>query len=221
MSMGMTSAPRVATKEVPSWRLVSMMTVAGGIAGLLIVTAFQLTQPRIQHHQNEVMQVAIREVLKSPATFDTLYLHNGALVAALPAGVSDKGIEKIYLGHDAAGKRIGFAVSAAENGFQDLVTLMFGYDASKHRLIAMKVIANKETPGLGDKIDKDSTFVSEFAGVAAPLVGVKSGSGKDGPSDVVMITGATISSRAVIRIINNAIARWQPLMDAYREEGRL
>jgi Na+-translocating ferredoxin:NAD+ oxidoreductase RnfG subunit len=36
----------------------------------------------------------------------------------------------------------------------------------------------------------------------------------------VMITGATISSRAVIRIIDNAIARWQPLMDAYREEAK-
>ena len=35
-----------------------------------------------------------------------------------------------------------------------------------------------------------------------------------------MITGATISSRAVIRIINNAIARWQPLMDAYHEETK-
>jgi electron transport complex protein RnfG len=220
MSMGMTSAPRVATKEVPSWKLVSMMTAAGGIAGLLIVTAFQLTLPRIQHHQSEVMQVAIREVLKSPATFDTLYLHNGALVAALPPGVSAKGVEKIYLGHDAAGRRIGFAVSAAENGFQDLVTLMFGYDASEHRLIAMKVVANKETPGLGDKIDKDSAFVNEFAGVAAPLTGVKSGSGKNGANDVTMITGATISSRAVIRIINNAVARWQPLMDAYREDGK-
>jgi Na+-translocating ferredoxin:NAD+ oxidoreductase RnfG subunit len=32
-----------------------------------------------------------------------------------------------------------------------------------------------------------------------------------------MITGATVSSRAVIRIINTSIARWQPLMDAYRE----
>jgi Na+-translocating ferredoxin:NAD+ oxidoreductase RnfG subunit len=41
-----------------------------------------------------------------------------------------------------------------------------------------------------------------------------------GPNDVEMITGATISSRAVIRIINNAVARWQPLMDAYHEEKK-
>ena len=218
MSMGMTSAPRVATKEVPPWRLVAMMTAAGALAGLLIVTAFQVTLPRIQHHQGEVMQLAIQEVLKSPARFDTLYLHNGVLVRRLPAEVSQKGIEKIYLGYDKDGKRIGFAVSAAENGFQDLVTLMFGYDAAKHRLIAMKVIANKETPGLGDKIEKDRNFVNEFADAATPMEGVKPGSGKEGENDIAMITGATISSRAVIRIINNAIARWQPLMDAYREE---
>jgi Na+-translocating ferredoxin:NAD+ oxidoreductase subunit G len=220
MSMGMTSAPRVATKEVPSWRLVAMMTAAGALAGLLIVTAFQVTLPRIQHHQGEVMQLAIQEVLKSPARFDTLYLHEGALIKRLPAGVSEKGIERIYLGYDAGGNRIGFAISAAENGFQDLVTLMFGYDATTHRLIAMKVIANKETPGLGDKIEKDQSFVSGFGDAAAPIKGVKSGGGKNGDNEVAMITGATISSRAVIRIINNAIARWQPLMDAYREETK-
>lgn len=218
MSMGMTSAPRVVTKEVPSWRLVAMMTAAGALAGLLIVTAFQLTLPRIQRHQGEVMQAAIQEVLKSPARFDTLYLQNGALVRKLPAGVSQKGIERIYLGYDKNGKRIGFAVSAAENGFQDLVTLMFGYDAAQHRLIAMKVIANKETPGLGNKIESDQNFVNGFADAAAPIKGVKAGSAKGGDNDVAMITGATISSRAVIRIINNAIARWQPLMDAYRED---
>ena len=220
MSMGMTSAPRVATKEVPSWKLVAMMTAAGALAGLLIVIAFQVTLPRIQHHQGEVMQMAIQEVLTSPARFDTLYLHNGALVKRLPAGVTEKGIEKIYLGYDKTGKRIGFAASAAENGFQDLVTLIFGYDAAKHRLIAMKVIANKETPGLGNKIETDEAFVSGFIDAGVPVEGVKSGAGEKGANDVVMITGATISSRAVIRIINNAIARWQPLMDAYREESK-
>ena len=219
MSMGMTAAPPVARKEVPSWKLLSIMTAAGAVAGLLIVTAFQVTLPRIQHHQGEVMQRAIREVLKSPASFDTLYLHGGALVKTLPAGTSSKGLEKIYLGYDAGGRRIGFAVSAAENGFQDLVTLMFGYDASSRRVIAMKVVANKETPGLGDKIEKDSAFVGEFLGAVAPLRGVKPGTGK-ADADIEMITGATISSRAVIRIINNAIARWQPLMDAYREETK-
>ena len=220
MSMGMTSAPPVVAKDVRSWKLLAMMTGGGAIAGLLIVSAYTLTLPRIERHQGEVMQMAITEVLKSPATYDTLYLHNGALVKDLPAGTDTKKLEKVYLGHDAAGKRVGFAVRAAENGFQDLVMLMFGYDASMHKLIAMKVIGNKETPGLGNKIETDSSFVNGFANAVAPINGVKKDRGKSTPSDVVMITGATISSRAVIRIIDNAIARWQPLMDAYHEEAK-
>jgi electron transport complex protein RnfG len=216
--MGTSGAPPVAAKDVRSWRLLAMMTGAGAIAGMLIVTAFQATLPRIERHQGEVMEAAITEVLKAPATYDTLYLLGGRLVKALPAGTSPKGIDKIYLGHDAAGERVGFAISAAENGFQDLVSLMFGYDAAAHTLIAMKVIGNKETPGLGNKIETDSAFVNGFVSSTAPLNGVKKDRGKSGPNDVVMITGATISSRAVIRIINDAIARWQPLMDAYREE---
>ena len=216
----MTKAAPVVAKDVRSWKLLAMMTGAGAIAGLLIVSAYTATLPRIEQHQGEVMQAAITEVLKAPASYDTLYLYNGALAKSVPAGTDTKKLEKVYLGHDASGKRIGFAVSAAENGFQDLVTLMFGYDASAHKLIAMKVIGNKETPGLGNKIETDSEFVNGFVNAVVPINGVKKDRGKSGPSDVVMITGATISSRAVIRIIDNAIARWQPLMDAYHEEAK-
>jgi electron transport complex protein RnfG len=207
MSMGMSAgAPPNAAKDVPSWKLLTLMTAAGAIAGLLIVTAYQATLPRIEHHKGEVERAAVREVLKAPPSFDTLYLYKGGLVKHLPAGTSTKGLEKVYLGHDAAGKRVGFALSGTENGFQDPVTIMFGYDAA--------------APGLGNKIESDSAFLDGFVNAAAPLNGVKKDRGKHAPNDVVMITGATISSRAVIRIINDAIARWQPLMDAYTEEAK-
>ena len=218
MSMGMSAGAPTVQKEVRSWKLLAMMTGAGALAGLLIVTSYQMTLPRIEQHKSEILRAAVSEVLKAPRTFDTLYLHDGALRRSLPPGTNTKGLERIYLGHDAAGNRTGFAISATENGFQDPVTLMFGYDAAARRLIAMKVISNKETPGLGDKIEKDTAFVNDFGGAATPLNGVKKGTATTQASDIVMITGATISSRAVIRIINNAIARWQPLMDAYREE---
>ena len=217
MSMGMTSATPVARKDAPSWRLVLMMTVAGALAGLLIVTTYELTLPRIQHHQAETMAAAIQEVLKAPARYDTLYLHDGKLVKVLPAGADAKKTEKIFLGYDAAGNRVGFAMSAIGVGFQDPMTVMFGYDAAKRQVIAMRVIANKETPGLGDKIVKDTGFVAEFSPVGAPIEGVKKDRATGAADEVAMITGATVSSRAVIRIINDAVARWQPLMDDYRE----
>ena len=221
MSMGANAGtPPNATAEVRSWKLMTLMTAAGALAGLLIVTAYQLTLPRIEHHKGEVERAAVQEVLKAPSSFDTLYLYRGALVARLPTGTNTKGLDKIYLGHDSAGHRVGFALSGTENGFQDPVTVMFGYDAAAHTLIAMKVIANKETPGLGNKIESDTAFINGFVDAGAPLSGVKKDRGKSSPNDVVMITGATISSRAVIRIINDAIARWQPFIDAYKEEAK-
>lgn len=221
MSSGMMSGtPPNAATDVRSWKLMTLMTAAGAIAGLLIVTAYQTTLPRIERHRGEVERAAVQEVLKAPRRFDTLYLFNGALVKRLPAATSTKGLEKVYLGHDAAGRRVGFALSGTENGFQDPVTVMFGYDAAAHTLIAMKVIANKETPGLGNKIESDSAFINGFVDVKAPVNGVKRDRGKSGPNDVVMITGATISSRAVVRIINDAVAHWQPYMDAYHEEAK-
>ena len=217
MSMGMTSAPRAAAKDVPSWRLVAMMTLAGALAGLLIVSTYELTLPRIEHHQAETMAAAIQEVLKAPARYDTLYAQGGTLVKRLPAGVDAKKAERIFLGYDAMGNRVGFAVSTVGVGFQDPMTVMFGYDAAKRQVIAMRVIASKETPGLGDKIVMDTAFVAEFSPVVAPINGVKKDRATGAANEVAMITGATVSSRAVIRIINDAVARWQPLMDAYRE----
>ena len=218
MSMGMTAPRPAPATETPSWKLVTMMTAAGALAGLLLVGVYELTLPKIEHHQGEVMQVAIREVLEAPARFDTLWAVDGKLVKALPAGTSPKGVERIWLGFDGAGKRVGFAMRATENGFQDPVTVMFGYDAATKTVTAMRVIANKETPGLGDKIVKDSAFVNGFVDAAAPVEGVKAGRATGAENEVQMITGATISSRAVIRIVNNAIAHWQPLIDAYAEE---
>ena len=219
MSM-MQSAPAPAMKtDVPSWRLLALMTGAGAIAGALIVVVYQATLPGIERHKGEVMREAVQEVLRGPRSFDTLYLVNDALVKTPPPGSNTKALDRIYLGRDADGKRIGFAISATENGFQDPVTVMVGYDAAARRVIAMKVIANKETPGLGNKIESDSAFVNGFVNAATPLNGIKAGSGSRSPNDVVMITGATISSRAVIRIINDAVARWQPLIDAYHEEA--
>jgi Na+-translocating ferredoxin:NAD+ oxidoreductase subunit G len=220
MSMMTSAAPPAGSRDVKSWRLLALMTGAGAVAGLLIAASYEATLPRIERHKGEVVRATVQEVLKGPALFDTLYLVNGALTKVLPAGTSAKGLETVYLGRDANGGRLGFAVSATENGFQDPVTVMFGYDPAARTVIAMKVIANKETPGLGDKIVKDSTFVKDFEQAVTPLEGVKKGAATTRANDIVMITGATISSRAVIRIINNAIARWQPLMDAYSEGAR-
>jgi electron transport complex protein RnfG len=147
-----------------------------------------------------------------------LYLQKGVLTRSPTAGEDRKGLPKAYLGFDASGKRLGAAVTAQEPGFQEEVLLMIGFEPSSGALIGFKVLDEKETPGLGDKIERDTSFGSQFPGRIAPLKGVRARNATD-PSQVQTITGATISSRAVIRIINHAVERWQPLLLAYENGG--
>ncbi len=214
----MTAAqPPAGRPTVASGRLLATLAGAGAAAGLLIVFVFGLTQPTIEAYKARMLQEAVFEVLEAPDHYDTLYAYAGALVDSLPPGVGprDKGVETIYHGYRTDGTSIGYAIPAGEPGFQDVIRLIFGYDPGTGTILGMKVLESKETPGLGDKIEKDSAFVGQFSGASSPLDGVKARdrTGTD-PHEVAMITGATISSRAVIRIINNALERLGPVFQA-------
>lgn len=212
-------APTEPVPEVPSWRLVLTLALAGAIAGLLIVMVHGWAQPRIQAHQAQALAAAVHEVLGAPERTERLFVVDGALVERLPAGMDSMRLERVFLGYDAAGAPIGFAVQGAEAGFQDVIRLIFGYDPATDRLLGMLVLDHKETPGLGDRIVNDSAFVGAFRGARAPLAGVKSGAGSGDDREVDMITGATISSRAVIDIINGRIEALGPVLKAHLKGG--
>ena len=206
------------SKSTPAWRLLLTLALAGAMSGWLVVSVYKLTLPAVQKHAAEQLRAAVHEVLKAPARWDTLYLVNDALSRTPPGKADLADIPTAFVGFDASGKRVGVAITASEPGFQQLLTLMIGFDPQSGTLIGFKVLDQKETPGLGDKIERDSAFGGQFAGRVVPLRGVRDRAGKP-PSEVQTITGATISSRAVIRIINNAVARWRPLIDAWDKGG--
>ena len=206
-----------APPAVPSARLVGTLAGAGAFAGLLIVLVFGWAQPRIAAHQAQVLAGAVGEVLGAPARTERLWVVDGKIVSDLPAGADSSNAERVWAGYDAAGKRVGFAVLGAEPGFADVITLLFGYDPAQKRVLGMKVLDNKETPGLGDRIVRDSAFVRAFRGARGPLTGVKPGAGKGAENEVNLITGATISSRKVVDIINHRLQKVGPLLERYQE----
>lgn len=201
--------------EVRTSSLLATLGAAGALAGLLIVMVHQVTQPAIQAHKAEVLRAAVQEVLGAPDHYDTLYVFEGSLVERPPEGVSVDKLERLFLGFHENGEPVGFAITGAEPGFQDVIELIFGYDPGTRTVLGMKVLSSRETPGLGDKIEKDQAFVSEFEGVEAPIEGVKSGRATGAENEVDMITGATISSRTVIAIINHRLERLEPMLQSY------
>ena len=196
-----------------TFRLVATLAVAGVLAGILIAAVNQHTMPIIEAYRAEQLRLAVYEVLPQAARYTTFYLVDGALSASLPAGAKETDYRRIYAGYDEAGQLVGLALSRGESGFQDVVQVIFGFDPASGRLSGMKVLESKETPGLGDKIFKDQAWVDQFfAGPQVPLLPVKPGAGRGLPGEIDTITGATISSRTVIQIVNNAVEEWMPVL---------
>ena len=210
--------PPPAETSVTSFRLVATLTLAGMVAGVLMALLFSWAQPRILAEQQRRIHAALAEVLKAPARVEPLYVYRGRVVKALPAGADTAGVARVFEGFDAAGKPIGFGISGTGPGFADNVGLIFGYDPRSGQVLGMKVLESKETPGLADKITFDTAFIAGFGRARAPLRGVKTGRETGDAHEVDMISGATISSTAVIRIINRRVEALGPVLAAYLKE---
>ena len=113
----------------------------------------------------------------------------------------------VYAGYDENDKLVGIAVPASGMGFADVLKVLYGYDPEKQAVVGFYVLESKETPGLGDKIEKDPNFLANFSALDVSLsdnfseikntvVPVKNGAKKN-PWEIDGITGATISSRAI------------------------
>ena len=199
--------------ETSSVRLVGTLTVAGSLAGLAIVLVFQWANPLIEAWRAEVLSQAVTEVLAGAQRYETVFLEDDGFTIA-PVG-DTAALDRVYLGYDEDGRPVGVAMVGAQAGFQDIIRVIFGYDPGSGEVMGMQVLESKETPGLGDKIEKDSSFIREFHGVETPLVGRKEARATGSEDEVVMITGATISSQTIVDLINARVEEVGPQVEAF------
>ena len=206
-------APKVA--EPSSARLVLTLGFAGLLSGLIIVAAYEATLPRITAYKARTLKEAVFKVLPGVTTLQQLAYQDGRLEVSLT--VPEEGF-LVYGGYDAAGQLVGYAVPAGGPGFQDTIRLLYGYLPGERKVVGMEILESRETPGLGDKIYKDAEFVANFHSLAIdPEIEVVKKGMKYAPNEIDAITGATISSKAVARIINQANLIWVPRFDSLTE----
>ena len=125
-----------------------------------------------------------------------------------------------YIEYKKNGKLIGYIAKGEEAGYSSVLKVIVGVKPN-YKIHAIKVLSQKETPGLGDKVEevlskktwtgiitgsaeKDPEnlrpwFQIQFNGKKAKELLLK----PKGPIDA--ITGATISSQAVVTAVSNAV----------------
>ena len=111
----------------------------------------------------------------------------------------------------------GVALEAAAAGYQDVIRILYGYDPYCQCIRGIEVLKMTETPGIGDKIARDADFQQNFIALEArphvsgqglehAIVPVKHGT-KSEPWQIDAISGATISSKAIARMLNDS-SQW-------------
>jgi len=181
------------------------------VAGLAIALAHELSAPRVAEQRTEAIAGAVLHVLPGAVTWQGFALGAGGSLVPLP---DQPASASVYAGFDGDGRRVGFAVPAHGMGYQDRIGLLYGIDTAGRRLLGLRVLESRETPGLGARITDDPGFLGQFDGLPVLLddggqprgFGVVRGA--RGPGEIDAITGATVSSEAVARIVSASVRDW-------------
>jgi len=203
------------TRSPNSGTMLRTLIGVAAVAGTLIVVVFQLTLPIIKANKAEALRRAVFVVLPGARKLVTFKLEEDIRLTRLTG--EDKRAVKYYAGYGEDNQLVGVAIEAQGQGYQDIIRLLYGYKPEEQQIIGMKVLESKETPGLGDKIGKDPAFLANFDQLTVrltqdgtklehPFEVVKHGAKKN-PWQIDGITGATISSKAVGRLLNASASR--------------
>jgi len=187
-------------------KMVIVLTVITALSGAILSTWDGVTKPKIEYHKLQALKAAISDVLPPYDNYEEKDI-NGY---------------KVYIGKiDGSTQPVVIAFKVEGSGFQGNISIMVGVDPSFTSITGIKVLEQIETPGLGTKIVEDPSnksnifwFPEQFTDVVIePEIVVLKNKIPQKPNEVQAISGATISSKAVVRILNDNI---QNLKESYK-----
>lgn len=155
------------------------------IAALILAGVNKVTAPVIKEQQEQKMQDAMKKVLPDATEFEKIETE-------LPQETS---VNEIYES-DA-----GFVVMALPKGYGGEISMAVGVDKD-FTVTGIKIISQSETAGLGAKC-VDEEWQKQFAGKTENIEVSKNGATGN---QIDAISSATITSRAVTKGVNDAIA---------------
>jgi len=177
-----------------------LVMVAAFISGLLMAATNAGLSTRIEQNKAARLNELMTGLLPQARSFARLEPQFHL--------VSSKGKQEeiaVYKGLDEAGQCTGWVFLAAGQGFADKIELIVAVDKDFEHLAGFRVLTCSETPGFGDKI-RQPEFQRQFEGApAGGLELVRFGDRAKIDQQIVAITGATVSSNAVVSILNQTI----------------
>jgi electron transport complex protein RnfG len=181
-----------------SWLLI----VASFCFGLLIAVTNAALSPRIRQNEINKRNHLVSALLPKAKDFVPL----DEQIEIQPFRGKIENIE-IYKAVSETGECVGWSFEAVGSGFADKIKLVVALDKNFEKIAGIDILASNETPGFGDQIKYDY-YRDQFRGApAGELKLVTVGEPGKIDSEIVAISGATISSEAVVEIVSNFVTQ--------------
>ena len=221
----MSDAPEINT---PSFAMVRTLGLVSVICGIIIVGIYQLTLPAVNANKKLALERQVFKVIPSAKKVVTYFATQTGIVLAEGQDQPPAQAMIFYAVYDEANKLAGIAAEASSAGYADQVRILYGYDIEKKAITGIGVISMRETPGIGDKILTDVDFLRNFTALDVSLSAdmqslanavktVKHGT-KTNPWQIDAIAGATVTSKAVGRGINESAQNLLPKLVPHLQE---
>jgi electron transport complex protein RnfG len=174
-----------------------IMAIYATVACVSLAFVYAGTQKVIAERQKADLEAALKDLFPQGEAFEEI---TGTLQSS-DSSVSFKNEYVIKQG----GAPIGMAVRAVGASYGGPITILVGVDAA-NKITGVKVLENKDTPGLGANAANPSYFVDRASGIT--FYGQFKGKSLSDPfevkGDVIAITASTITSKAVTRVVKTA-----------------
>jgi len=196
----------MATRAELAKPVLTLVLLAAALTVLIVLVA-GITRERIAHNEQAWILQRL-DALVPPATHDNDLLDDSIAVRS-PELLGTAQPVRIY-----RARRNGAPVAAviraiAPDGYRGPIELLVAI-APDSRLIGVQVIRHNETPGLGDAFEaRDVHWLDRFRGRSLTDPPTQRWTVRRDGGDFDAFTGATITPRAIIKAVRNALDYYQ------------
>lgn len=189
------------------WSSGLTLAALAAICTVLVAVTWRLTAPRIAANDKAMLEQSLR-----PALANVFYdndLAESTLILPAPhdlPGADDAVIYRLYA--EDRPVAAAFVVNAMD-GYAGPIRLLVGIDYSG-KLSGVRVLAHRETPGLGDRIESSkSDWLKQFENKSLEAPPADKWAIRRDGGDFDQLTGASITPRAVIKAVKETLLYFQ------------
>jgi electron transport complex protein RnfG len=205
----------MATEPAGPFRVLGTVAAVAAFAALTVTGSYELSRERIAANERQRQLASLQDA----AGIDAAGTPPEAISIPLSDGDATGPSRLFALFADGAQEPILVFATAAPDGYNGAINLLVGI-APGGVLTGVRVVSHRETPGLGDAIERSkSDWVDQFVGASLERPQVWAVDKDGGAFD--SLTGATVTPRAVIRALHAVLEYYNRNAQQLLEEAML